>query len=120
MSRSAISRSVVALLALWAGACRGEPTASPGVTGMDRETFIATYVDLRTAVIRGDAHELSDADRARILAEHGVTEEEILAFPRVHGDDVAFMRGVWDEVESRLDAIRLDEVGPEPDPDGRR
>lgn len=107
MIRPAILRSLALALTVSAFACRGDSTASPDMDGMDRETFIATYVDLRTAVIRGDEHELSDQDRTRILSEHGVTEADFTDFIEAHGSDVAFMREVWDEVESRLDAIRL-------------
>jgi hypothetical protein len=107
MSRLFSSRSVILVLTLSTFACTGEPTASPDIAGLDRETFIATYVDLRTAVIRGDTHDLSDQDRARILSDHGVTEEDLLGFAAAHGENVDFMRGVWDEVEARLDAVRL-------------
>lgn len=74
---------------------------------MDREAFIATYVDLRAAAIRAEDHRLSDELRSEILARHGVTEEGLLAFAEVHGGDVTFMRDVWDEVEERLDAARV-------------
>lgn len=95
-----------ALLGL-AAACGGDAASPSTYDGVDRETFIATYVDLRTAAIRAEDHELSDAERARILTRHGVTEEALLGFAAFHGEDVAFMRGVWDEVEARLDAVRF-------------
>jgi hypothetical protein len=108
MHRSAILRFALLVWALAASACAGEPTASqdPVVT-IDREVFIATYVDLRTAVLRSEEHELADRDRARILSDHDVTEDDLLEFAAVHGTDVAFMRAVWDEVEGRLDAVRM-------------
>ena len=107
MKRSPILRAATLLLTLSAFACSGESTASPDEAGLDRETFIATYVDLRTAVIRGESHELSDQERARILSAHGVTEADLTDFVDTHGEDVALMREVWDEVEARLDAVRL-------------
>ncbi len=77
-----------------------------GVEVPDRETFVATYVDLRVAALTAPGDTLGEEVRTRILAEHGVTEEQLLAFVERHGEDLQFMRGVWDEVETRLDAIR--------------
>lgn len=108
MTCSSSFRTASLALALSAFACGGEGTTSAGASVQDREAFIATYVDLRTAVIRGESHVLSDADRATILAEHGMTEEDLTRFAEVHGEDLNFMRGVWDDVEERLDGIPVD------------
>lgn len=105
--RSSIRHAAFLGLALGIFACGGDPTASPGATGLARETFIATYVDLRVAVGRQGTHELTDAERTRILADHGVTEADLLDFVEIHGTDVAFMRAVWDEIESRMDGVRM-------------
>lgn len=107
MIRIAVRNAAFLALALGTFACGGDPTASTEGSGMDRETFIATYVDLRIAVGRQGTHELSDAERTRILADHTVTEAEFLGFVEIHGADVAFMRAVWDEVEARMDGVRL-------------
>jgi hypothetical protein len=112
-------RSTILFLTLSSAACGGDTAASSDASVMDRETFIATYVDLRAAVIRGESHELSDQERIRILSDHGITEAEFTDFVEVHGEDVAFMRGVWDEIEARLDAMRLvpgssDPASPDP------
>ena len=64
-------------------------------------------MDLRTAAIRTEGRLLDDADRASVLSRHGVTEDQLMAFAQLHGEDVEFMRGVWDEVEGRLDAVRV-------------
>jgi hypothetical protein len=92
-----------------APACSGDASTPAASGGIDRETFIATYVDLRAVTIRGDSFAISDAQRADVLSRHGVTEAELLGFAELHGEDAPFMRSVWDEVESRLDAQR---VGP--------
>ena len=84
----------------------GSPSAADA-DNLNRETFIATYVDLRAAAVRSEDMALSDADRAEILARHGVTEEQLTGFARLHGKDVEFMREVWDEVEARMDAERV-------------
>lgn len=100
-------RRAAALLALVLAACSPDTAAPASTTTVERETFIATYVDLRTTVVRAEAHELSDEARAAVLARHGVTEEDLLSFVETHGGNVAFMRQVWDEVEARLDAVRV-------------
>lgn len=99
------------LAAAWAAvllalpACAGGP--STPATAVDRETFIATYVELRAAAIRMATAELSDEARSEILARNGVSEESLLAFVEAHGEDVEFMRALWDEVEARLEAVRV-------------
>lgn len=102
--------AVVAALALMA-ACNRGPADATDTQGpsVDRETFIATYVDLRTAAIRARPDSLSTQARARILDDHGVTDDELLHFVQDHGQDVGYMRGVWDDVEKRLDTVRLSE-----------
>lgn len=101
-------RKALFAVALAAAACGGGDPASAEAGGIDRERFIATYVDLRATTIRSDTFAIRDADRAAVLARHGVTEEQLLAFAELHGEDVAYMRSVWDEVESRLDAERVE------------
>ena len=90
------------LLALAIGAaaatCGGE--AEP-VGVLDREAFIATWVDLRTAALRtGDP--LPEAERTRVLRERGVTEDQLLGFAEAHGNDPRYMAEVWTEVETRM------------------
>ena len=88
----------VAFLGVGLGACAesAEPT---GV--LDREAFIATWVELRTAALRtGDP--IPVAERARVLGERGVTEEEMLGFAEAHGDDPRYMAEVWTEIENRM------------------
>ena len=80
---------------------------------IDPETFIAAYVDLRADALLNDSQQITDAERDQVLQNHGVTEDELLAFADIHGRDVTFMRDVWDEVEERLDRMRplIDESG---------
>ena len=70
---------------------------------MDRETFIATYVELRAAAIVSDDQDLSPEARDRVLATQGVDADDLLDFAEAHGRDIEFMREVWNEVESRLE-----------------
>ena len=80
---------------------------------IDRDVFIAAYVDLRAEALLNDDRQITDDERDQVLQEHGVTEGDLMAFAEIHGRDVAFMRDVWDEVEERLDLMRplIDESG---------
>jgi hypothetical protein len=68
---------------------------------IDRETFIATWVDLRTAA-QTAGEPLPAADRDRVLGEHGITEDQLLGFAEAHGGDPRYMAEVWTEIEGRL------------------
>ena len=99
----------IALLALFLGGCaKPTPPAPAGV--IDRATFIATYVDLRDGALATPLKVLSDEDRERILREHDVTEEQMLAFADARGGDPKYMISVWDEARSRLKPLT-----PQPD-----
>lgn len=90
-------------------------SAAPEVETVGREAFIEAYVALRTVGLRAPQQLLSEEDRERILSEHGVTQEELFTFIEVHGEEVEYMRDVWNEIEERLNAMRT-----EPDSSGER
>jgi len=73
---------------------------------IDRDAFVAAYVDLRIAALEADSSVISEAGRAEVLARHGITADDLLEFAELHGRDVEFMREVWNEVELRLDQRR--------------
>ena len=73
---------------------------------ISQEAFIETYIALRVVGLRAPQQLISQEDRERILSEQGVTEEELLAFVDVHGQDVERMQDIWNEVESRLEELR--------------
>lgn len=104
-----LATALAALVVL--ASCAGDVPAD-GAPSLDRETFIATYVDLRTEAVRTGAAELATEARIAVLERHGVSEEDLLGFVEAHGEDVDFMRAVWDEVEARLDAARI-QTAPE-------
>ncbi len=97
------------LLALVLCACSAGGPAEAGEP-IDRETFIATFVDLRATALRSDERVLSDDARAEVLERHGVTAEDLLRFADAYGRDVELMRDVWNEVEVQLDAMQEDEA----------
>ncbi len=55
--------------------------------------------------------EIGDADKDSLLAVHDMTEDEFLDFVDRHGSYVAFMRDVWNDIETRIAARREEEVG---------
>ena len=67
--------------------------------GIDRGTFVATYIDLRRAVIAGS---LDDTVRDSILALHDVSEADLRDYVDRHATDPEVLSATWREV---LDSI---------------
>ena len=80
--------------------CSGGNVASEET--IDRETFVATYVDLRRTALTSPGQTLSDADRERVLRQHAVSEGELIAFADAWGGDTSYMTRVWEDVGARL------------------
>ena len=74
---------------------------------ISRAEFVDTYVDLRVAALGGEGDTITDSARAVVLERHGVSEEDLLDFASAHGGDLVFMRGVWNDVEARLDSVPM-------------
>jgi len=89
------------LAAVLLAAC-GREAAMPAA-GISRETFIAVYAELSRARLRTTPDEFS-ARKAEILQQHGVTERDLTRFVEVHGQQPAYMAGVWNSVRERLAA----------------
>ena len=104
--RRAVFSAAASLLLLGTVACSGG-----AVDTIDREVFIATYVDLRMAALETDSARIARADRDEILQRHGVTAGDLEAFAELRGDDLDFMRDVWNEVELRMDVDPAAEGG---------
>lgn len=90
---------VVAVTLCWS--CSGGATDVPEDT-LEREAFIGAYVDLRTVALSMGTTGIGDNVRDSILAVYGVTEKDLLDFVDAHGDNVEFMRDLWNEIEARL------------------
>ena len=99
-ARVVVRRAGAVVGLVLAAACIGEGGSSGD--GVTREEFIEAYVALRAAGLQSATGVISSEDRERILAAEDVTQEELLEFAVTHGGNSAFMREVWDEVESRL------------------
>ena len=83
------------------------PSCSGGTTGVPedtagREAFIGAYLGLRIAALSSESTDLEDEIRDSILAAYSVTDQDLLDFVDMHGEDVEFMRDLWTEVETRL------------------
>jgi len=111
-TRSAAPLLLLAGLFLVVTACGDDPAAASSAS-IDRETFVATYVDLRLSALGTITGELTDAERERILAKHETTEEGLLSFAEAHGSDPATMKDVWEEVRTRLQAAAGEDTGTE-------
>lgn len=91
------------VLLLVAGACGIDEDAPPrNRETISRETFVATFVELRRSALESETGRITDEERERILSGHGITEDDLVTFVEVHGGRIDFMRDVWTEVEARL------------------
>ncbi len=97
-----MKRTVAATAFLLALASCGGDTSTVASDVIDRETFIATYLDLRLAATAQPDFRVTSEQRAEVLARHGVDAEELIRFADVHGRDLEFMNEVWSEVETRF------------------
>lgn len=79
-------------------ACTERPAEPDGI---DRETFVAVYVDLRQAVVAGAG---DSAVRDSILAGHGLTEAELRAYVDERAGDPAGLAETWREIMDSIAA----------------
>lgn len=109
-SLGAALRAVPVLAVLGAGvlvplACGDFGGEDPAA--IEEGRFIEVYVALRMAALRAGTDQLPPEDRDQILSEHGVTEDDLLRFIEVHGQDAQFMHSVWDSIEGEIDNLRV-------------
>jgi hypothetical protein len=95
------------MLVLGAFAAAGCEPAAP--EGIDRDTFIAAYVDLRRAAVDG---QLDSLVRDSILRAHDVTETELRGYIDERRDDPAAISDTWREI---MDSIAPPDTGTESD-----
>jgi hypothetical protein len=88
-------------------ACSGDEVSPEEALTINRELFLSTYIDLRVAALGTDSGKIGVPDRARILAEKGVSEEDLLEFVEVHGRNIELMSEIWTAVDSALTTLRL-------------
>jgi hypothetical protein len=71
-----------------------------------REQFVQAYAELRVSALREPDGDIVEEERDRILAELGLTPEDLLEFVETHGRDVQYMLEVWEEVDRNLETRR--------------
>ena len=69
--------------------------------GLEREEFVATYVDLRRATVAG---ELDAQTRDSILEAHGTTEEALRDYIEQRAEDPEAIAETWREINERITA----------------
>lgn len=111
--RCRILRNPVVVASLFALVSCG-PSAPEDL--IDRETFVDAYVELRVAALDTDSQRVAASDRDSILDRNGISGDDLLRFVEFHGEDLEFMRDVWNDVELRLD--RPPEPTPAEEADG--
>lgn len=81
---------------------------------MDRDDFIAAWVELRAAAVTSADGVLAASERERLLEARGTTADALAAFVDAHGDDPAYMDALWREVLDSLEARGVGATGPVP------
>jgi hypothetical protein len=77
--------------------------SSPGRgTTISAETFIDVMVALRTSPLLDSSGYLPPGASERILAEHGVSPDDMRGFVEVHGTDVPLMTDIWSAIDARI------------------
>ena len=113
----AVVAALGAFGALAAGGCTREPTTEE-VGALSPEAFVEIIVELReaerAAVVEDSADVVFAARKEEILAERGVTEEDVRDFVRLHEGDFELMDALWDTIAQRLKYVP-DADDPEPD-----
>ncbi len=115
-----------AALLLPLGACNG--SGGDDAETISREAFVEAYYRLRVEGLQSTEMEIPIRARDRILADLGLSEEDLIRFAEVRGADYQLMQGIWEEVDSLLRANRSraldpdseDPPDPGPEPDVRR
>lgn len=90
-----------ALCLLWACGL-GEPAAQNESATLTRDQFIDVYAALRAAAGEVEDTLAFDSVREEILRAHGVTEDDLIQFARIHSKDVEAMAVLWDTVAARI------------------
>lgn len=103
-----LSRSLVFVTLLLVSCSDGAQEEAAQET-ISREAFAKAYIDLRMNALQAEGQEMTLAMRNQVLDSLGLEEEDLIHFVEVHGTDVQFMRNLWEEIDSILDARRRPE-----------
>jgi len=102
---------IVTLLAIGAtflstAACSGSGSDSRTSDTIFREEFVNAYFELRKTGLRSGGMDITLDARDSVLAQLGLTEDELLACVDVWGSDGEIMLSIWEEVDSLMRAAR--------------
>lgn len=80
-------------------------------TGIDEQTYVEVMSRLTWSRARFLDSPQDDSIRAEVLAEHGITGQDLLDFADRYGEDVTRMDRLWESIR-----LRVAELDQEPDP----
>lgn len=92
-----------------AAGCAGEAGETTGLADSAYVEVLAELVQIhqRVQTTRDTVGLTRWADSARraVLAAHGVTQDELLAYARQKGGEPAHMRIIWERIATRVDSL---------------
>ena len=94
----------VLTVALLLAACGGESSGPDpaAADAIDRELFVETMVELRMEALDNTPMVITEQEKAEILGERGLTEEDLRVFVETHGKRLEYMRDLWADIEARV------------------
>lgn len=103
------------VLCLGTAACRSETPTSDLPPAVTEDTYVSVMVDLLmldSEPTDDDTEEerqaALDSARVEILASHGVTAADLIAFVNIAGRDPGRMEGMWHRVTQVFDSVRAE------------
>lgn len=105
LSRRLLVSVVLVLGAGWGAGCDRD------AAGLDEDVYVEAMTRLTYADILLFEEDRLDSARVAILEELGTSAEELVAFAERHGDDIAYMHGIWTRIRERVDS--LENVSPD-------
>lgn len=105
--RRALRRPTLLLILCAITLLAGCSDSSEEIEGViTREKFVQAFSELRVSALRSEGGDIVPEERDRILAELGLTPEDLIEFVEAHGRDLPFMQEVWEEVDHNLETRR--------------
>jgi len=113
--RRAAAHSILVVVLLLLASCDNGIPGSGREPTISEEHFVAAMAELRYEALRRTTGQVPPEERERILAEHGISGEDLIQYAEVHGPNVPLMNRVWSSVEERVQRRLLSGVeGSEP------
>ena len=88
---------------LLVASCGGETSSREAPDGViERDLFVQTYVEIRMTALYNGSRTITPAQKEEVLAERGVSEDDLRLFIETHGPDLAYMRDLWADIEAEI------------------